>query len=198
MVPLLGEPISPSGDSRRVHSIALNPALTGGLGDAGVLAIVEPRDAEGRPVDAPAEVSVVVLDPAVTDAEGRAATVARWEYTVAETAEAFRLADSAPAMHLMMGWHETRPQHDKLHLFVRYVTEDGRKLQADMPIDISTPRERSSRWTPAELDRTEERVPLLEARRVESRPPPHAEPRPRPPAREAKMKRPVWSPERPR
>jgi len=50
---------------------------------ARLLVVVEPRDRTGRTVDAPANMSVVVIDPAL---EGNAARVARWDFTVAETA----------------------------------------------------------------------------------------------------------------
>lgn len=206
VVPLLGAPIRPSGDSRRATTIALNRTMTGGIngggadGDQGLMAVVEPRDAAGRAVDAPAEISVVVLDPAITDAEGKAVCVARWEYTAAETAELFRRSGSSLAIHLMMAWPDERPKHNKLHLFTRYVTADGRKLQDDMPIEIALPGDRSNRWTPAELDRTEQQIPALEARRVEPPPVNISRPAPRMAARdrEPKMKRPVWSPERPK
>lgn len=205
VVPLLGEPIRPSGDSRRVQSITLERMMTGGIGggpdgDQGLLAVVEPRDAQGRTVDAPAEITVVALDPAITDAEGKAVAVARWEYTAAETAELFRRSDSAEAIHLMMGWPDQPPKHKNLHLFVRYATADGRRLQADMPVEIALPGERSNRWTPAELDRPEQRIPILEARRIEPQPREEARPAPRRPPRdsEPKLKRPVWSPDRPR
>ncbi len=64
-------PFTPSGDSRRVAAIVLNRTLTGGIsagdrsGDQGLLVVVEPRDRAGRTVDAPADMSVVVLDPAL-------------------------------------------------------------------------------------------------------------------------------------
>lgn len=206
IVPLLGAPIRPSGDSRQTTTIALNRTMTGGIsggdadGDQGLMAVVEPRDSAGRPLDAPAEISVVVLDPAITDAEGKAVCVARWEYTTAETAELFRRSGSSLAIHLMMAWPDERPKHNKLHLFTRYVTADGRQLQADIPIEIALSGDRSSRWTPAELDRTEQQIPAIEARRVE--PPPVSIPRPAPRMaardRKPKMKRPVWSPERPK
>ena len=69
--------------------------------------------------------SVVVLDPAF---EGEAARVARWDFTAAETAAMFRRTGTESAIHLTMAWPGDPPAHGKLHLFVRYVTADGRKL----------------------------------------------------------------------
>ena len=92
----------------------------------------------GRAVDAPADVSVVVIDSAL---EGNAARVARWDFTAAETAAMFRRSGASLAIHLTMAWPGDPPVHHKLHLFVRYVTADGRKLQADQPIEVASGRQ---------------------------------------------------------
>ena len=191
------EPFTPSGNSRQVVSIALNRALTGGInsgersGDQGLLVVVEPRDRAGRTIDAPAEMSIVVLDPGQRDEEGMAACAARWDFSAAETAAMFRRAGTNRAIHLMMTWPGEPPKHGKLHVFVRYVTRDGRKLEANQPIEVALAGQTSARWDPADapvrFDRSSEMPgagvpdPTLEmaARFDPSRP-----------------GRPVWSPER--
>ncbi len=200
------EPFMPSGDSRRVAAIVLNRTLTGGIGadertgDQGLLVVVEPRDRAGRTVDAPAEVSVVVLDHAL---EGDAARVARWDFTAAETAALFRRTGSARAIHLTTAWPADPPAHNKLHLFVRYVTADGRKLQADGPIEVALPGDKTARWTPADSADRDERLAERESssetwQRNEAPtarvpgPTPHTATR----SDDAKPRRPVWSPER--
>jgi hypothetical protein len=193
-------PFKPSGDSRRVAGIALNRAMTGGIsaekgvGDQGVLVVVEPRDRAGRTIDAPAEMSVVVIDPAL---EGNAARVARWDFSAAETAGMFRRAGSAQAIHLATVWPAGPPAHNKLHLFVRYVTADGRKLQTDAPIEVALPGDKTARWN--RNDRRPDRNPPPEPR--EDVPPPTARvpgptPHTAPPSDNAVSRRPVWSPER--
>ncbi len=63
-------------DSSRVAEITLNQSLTAGYstagspGQEGVIVVVEPRDARGRLLDAPADLQVVVLDPALSGAGG--------------------------------------------------------------------------------------------------------------------------------
>jgi len=100
-------PFTPGGDSRRVAGIVLNRTLTGGIsaedrpGDQGLLVVVEPRDRAGRMVDAPAEMSVVVIDPAL---EGSAARVARWDFNAAEVASMFRRTNAGGAIHLTTAW----------------------------------------------------------------------------------------------
>lgn len=205
-----GEPVAflPSGDSRQVASIALNRMLTGGIsaderaGDQGLLVVVEPRDSAGRPVDAPADMSIVVLDPAL---EGEAMRIARWEFTAEETASLFRRSGSSGgAIHLAMAWPDDPPKHNKLRLFVRYTTADGRKLQTDQMLEIALPGEKTARWEPAEPNPTGgpslgPPAPSVSWRTSETpmtarvpEPPVRTSPPPGP----TKPERPVWSPER--
>ena len=190
-------PLTPSGDSRQVASITLNRSLTGSIvaddrsSDQGLLVVIEPRDRTGRSVDAPAEVNVVVLDPALKDPKGQASRVARWDFTAAEAAAMFRRSGSSQAIHLTTAWPGNPPVHSKLHLFVRYVTADGRKLEADQPIEVVLPGDPASRWTAGTI-RTERstdgEAPAARA----------SDPSPSTAARsdELKSQRPVWSPDR--
>ena len=111
--------------------------LSDGGGDKGLLVVVEPRDAENRAIDAPAEVSVAVLDPAVLDREGYATRVARWDFTAGEIAKLFRRTSAGPAIHIELTWPEAPPAHSKLHVFVRYTTSDGRRLEANQSIEVA-------------------------------------------------------------
>ena len=97
--------------------------------------VIEPRDARGRLLDAPADIQVVALDPALTGQEAR---VARWDVTAAEASA--RLGDGPDrGIHLNLPWPDRPPAHNKLHLFVRYLTSDGRKLQADGLVEVALP-----------------------------------------------------------
>ena len=199
-------PFNPSGNSRQVASVELDRMLTGGIGsgdrsgDQGLLVVVEPRDAAGRPVDAPGDVNVAVLDPAF---QGDAARVARWNFTAAETAALFRRTGAGGAMHLAMAWPENPPKHNKLHLFVRYMTADGRKFETNQPIEIALPGEQPARWTAAESPRSAdppiEQEPAARSWRLSESPPAR---NPGPPPYMATRtsasnpERPVWSPER--
>jgi len=179
-------PFTPSGDSRRVAAIALDRTLTGGInsgnnsGDQGLLVVVEPRDRAGRALDAPADLSIAVLDPALKDTDGKALRIARWDFTAAETAAMFRRAGAGRAIHLATAWPGDPPKHNKLHLFVRYVTADGRKLDANQPIEVALPGEQTAGWTPGDSNaRTSDSTPYMATRSDESQ-----------------LRRPVWSPER--
>jgi len=164
----------PKGDSRQVASIVIDRMLTGGVNDGslpvdkGVLVVIEPRDAKGRIIDAPADISVVVVDPAV---KGDTARVARWDFTTADTASMFRRTAAGPAIHIEAAWSEGLPTHDKLHVFVRYMTADGRKLEADQPIEIALADEKAPRRLPQrDLRTTESERPIGQAASTAHRP----------------------------
>ena len=199
-------PFNPSGNSRQVASIELDRTLTGGInsgdraGDQGLLVVIEPRDAAGRTVDAPAEVNVAVLDPAF---QGEAARVARWNFTAAETAALFRRTAAGGAMHLAMAWPANLPKHNQLHLFVRYNTADGRNLETNQPIEIALSGDHPARWTAAETRRSVDppidRDPAPRSWRPSETPPAGtSDPPPYMATRTSTSnpERPVWSPER--
>jgi len=137
-------------DNSKVARITLNRSLTGGnnadgqRGDEGITLLVEPRDAAGRLVLAAAPISVVMLDGALS---GEAARVARWDFTAEETRAMYRKTPLAEGFYLEMFWPATAPTHENLHLFVRYTTADGRKLEADRPIEVALSRSQPAAWT---------------------------------------------------
>jgi hypothetical protein len=190
-------PMTPSSDNRRVVSIALNRTMTGGIGaedrsgDSGLLVVVEPRDREGRSVDAPAAMCVVVLDPA---AQGEAVRVARWDFSAAETTAMFRRSGSTAAIHLTMTWPHGPPKHNNLRLFVRYMTADGRKLQAEQAIEVALPGDRTAQRSPVEAV-SSPKVEQSNARPT-SRPSSPSTSQDTPPMNDAEARRPVWSPDR--
>ena len=138
-VGLQRKPAVVAGSSRQVAAIELNRLATGGFrrgraaGHEGVMVVIEPRDAQGRIVAAAGQISVVVVDPSLPGDVGR---IARWDIA-AEEAESLLVTDGpAPGLHLELPWPAEPPQNEDLHLFVRYITADGRKLQTDRPIKI--------------------------------------------------------------
>ena len=215
-----GPPVRPVGGtgpilpatSRQVAQLMLDRPLTRGYdhdgrpGDEGIAVGIRLHNARGRPVDAPADVSVVLLDPALAD---EAARVGRWDFTAADMAADFQRTGPRRAIQLEMPWLDKRPAHAQLYLFVRYTTSDGRELQTEGPIQVTLPHRTAGGWTPAE--------PVVLARES-SRPsdaaePSLAAPRPSRPGLEVRVPgvpsptpaaqpagptiaRPVWSPRR--
>ncbi len=134
-----------TGNSRNVAWITLGRAGTGGTdldgrpGDDGIAVVVEPRSANEELVPATGDVSVVLLDPSQV---GQAARVARWDFTAADAARSFE-----DGIHLEMPWPERPPSSERLHLFVRYTTSDGRRLEADTPIELDLTGRKARSWT---------------------------------------------------
>jgi hypothetical protein len=198
-------------DSSQVEQIVLSRAGSGGQdadgqpGDEGITLVVEPRDARGRPLEAPADVAVVVLDPAE---QGEAARVARWDFTRDQTAGLFEPSGQGRAMKLRMTWPGKPPAHNDLHLFLRYTTADGRALKLDQPIRVALPGEQAARWTPARdlLARGAPSPSAGAAGRAAGSAAPSAGPPPQVAGRSAPSspgpaapppRRPTWSPNRP-
>jgi len=146
-VPVGGTSIVPSADSAQVDRITLHRLLVGGWefdgrpGDEGIFLLVEPRDAEGRLLAAAAPVSVVLLDRGLA---GEAARVARWDLTAEQAATLFRRLDVGEGIYLELPWTAAPPVHSHLHLFVRYTTRDGRKLEASREMDVALANQAST------------------------------------------------------
>ena len=124
--------------NQTVAQITLHPSLTGGIGsgtagDEGLLVVVEPRDFAGKIVPLAGETSVALIDPAMSGEEAR---LARWDFSAAQS-ERMVHTGTEPGIHLRLKWRSL-PEHDRLKVFVRYTTRDGRKLQAEQIIAVAT------------------------------------------------------------
>ncbi len=121
-----------------VDRIVLNPALTGALdaqnqSSSRLLSVaIEQRDANDVRVLAPGDVSIVVVDPAL---EGRAARIARWDFEADNLAEHVRRNRDGGALAFELPW-PAQPAHSDLRVFVRFTTYDGRRLEANLPIEV--------------------------------------------------------------
>jgi hypothetical protein len=131
-----------STNSRPVEKIVLDRMHTGGYrtvgraADEGIAVLIEPRDADGRFVEAVAPVAVVVMDG---EATGKAAHFARWDFSLAEVSAAFRKTAHGHGIYLELPWPVGPPAHAQLQVFVRYITSDGRKLETHLPIQVRLP-----------------------------------------------------------
>jgi len=141
---------------RKITHLFLNPLATGGAdfngqpGDDGLRIVVEPRNASDQFVAEAGTISVVLLDP---DREGEAARVARWDFDQSATRQLLAASTPGRGIKLEMPWPAAAPDANRLKLFVRYETPDGRRLQADREIFVAQPGQVISRWTPRPLDR---------------------------------------------
>jgi len=149
VIPAQAFALDPRADNSHVDRITLNRVLTGGynrdsrIGDAGLMALVEPRDALGQMAPVAGPISVVVLDRGMS---GNAARVARWDFTAEQAASLYRRTPHGEGFYLEMPWPGTPPARSHLHLFVRYTTKDGRNLEASREIDVALPPQRQQGW----------------------------------------------------
>ena len=81
---------------------------------------------------APGDLSIVVVDPAL---EGRAARIARWDFEADELPDHVRRNRDGGSLQFELPW-PTQPQHNDLRVFARFTTYDGRRLEANLPIDV--------------------------------------------------------------
>jgi hypothetical protein len=102
-------------------------------------------DADGQPTEVPAQLSVVVLDPA---REGADARLGRWEFSVDQVAAA-RREHPLPSIQLPVLWQEKVPAGEEVALFVRFTLPKGDQLQTDMMIPLRQPE--VAQWQPQGL-----------------------------------------------
>jgi hypothetical protein len=190
------------------------------LGDAGVTALIEPRDVHGQLAPAAGPVSVVILD---RGRSGDASRVARWDFTAEQTATLYRKTPYGEGIYLEMPWPGSPPDRSHLHMFVRYTTKDGRKLEASRELDVALPSQRQQAWTSLTTGSAAEPRPVQTASTWRQKPRREeepaiqpavaqesisrdnssaklasaSEPAPAAPPKPAKAQRPAWSPLRP-
>ena len=128
----------------QVAKIVLNRRLTGGynadhrLGDEGVIVVIEPRDQRDRIVKRAGEVSVVLIDPALSGDESR---VARWDFKANDIARLIAKTPRAEGIQLNLRWPARPPEHERLVVFVRYTGAEGEQFEASQSILIDLAHE---------------------------------------------------------
>lgn len=157
---------------QRVETIYLNPRLTGGWdlddqpGSDGLRVLVQPRNRRGEFVPEPARISIVLLDPTKSDDSAR---VGRWDFDADAVKAALRVGSPDRGFLFQLPWQATVPDSPRLHLFVRYLTADGRKLEADREIRRGSTDRVAFRWTPRKADEPQ-RLALRDADTPASQP----------------------------
>jgi hypothetical protein len=135
----------------RVTHIVLNPLLTGGddfdrrPGDDGLVVVVEPRNEADAFVPLAGPLTLVLLDPTLTGEEAR---VARWEIDAHAASEALANTRQRKGIWLRLPWSGSPPRSNRLQLFVRYGTVDGRQLETQREVFIVLPGDVAHRWMP--------------------------------------------------
>lgn len=109
--------------------------------DPDLFVVIEPRNQDGFPVLLSGQVAVVVLDDHYRDER---ADVGRWDFDAATIRRRMKTTPQGTGIHLDLNWPGTPPENvDKLVLFVRYVTVEGKELEFNVPIEQDPPQVRS-------------------------------------------------------
>ena len=115
-------------------------------GDDGLQLVVHALTREGEEAVLAGKLAIVVLDPS---RQGEAARLARWDFDAAATAQL--VAASPPSIHgvkLELPWPGDPPASNRLAVFVRLETDDGRRLETHRDVFIIPPGQVTSGWTP--------------------------------------------------
>jgi len=142
-------------NDKKVTHLFLSPQQTRGAdfdgqpGDDGLRILFEPRNAGEEFVSEAGTLSVVVLD---SEREGDAARIARWDFDQSATRQMLAATSPERGIKLEVPWPAAAPTSNRLKLFVRYETADGRRLQADRDVFVTLPGQAISRWTPRVQD----------------------------------------------
>lgn len=148
--------LAPKPTDTKVTHLFVNPStggcdLDGQPGDDGLKIVLEPRNAANEYVPEVGSLSLVVLDPELI---GDAARVARWDFDQDAARQVLTDSGSSQGLKLEMPWPASTPTANRLRLFVRYETPDGRRIQTDRDIYVSPPGQNLSRWTPRATEET--------------------------------------------
>jgi len=140
---------------QRVAAITLHPEDTSGYdadatrpGDEGIVVVVEPRNLAGESVRVPGEMSVMAFDlsqvpqPTAALNERHSAHVGTWHFTRQDAETWFD--EDRNRMRLELPWPPAGgPRHKDLLVLVKYKTDDGRLLEAKMPIKVQLTGQRT-------------------------------------------------------
>ena len=106
----------------------------------GLKVIVQPRDEAQNVLAVAGGLTLVVLDPQ------RRVRIARWEYDASQTRRWLQETPDSPGIHVPLQGSDQWSHQQSLDLFVRYITADGRRFEAQCP--LRTPSAlKTSRWS---------------------------------------------------
>jgi hypothetical protein len=107
--------------------------------------VLQPRNASGEPLDIPAALTVVVLDPNRPEEQSK---LGRWTLSKEEVDAALEPIGIARGFHLGLKWQDAKPSGDAVQVYIRYEMDDGRRLVNERRLQIHIPSAGSASWTP--------------------------------------------------
>lgn len=119
---------------RQIVRLALQNAR--GTVSGGVQVVVQPRNVAGQIVPAAGHFSVAALDLAATTEEH--ARLARWHFSPEQTALLVKETKVGSGAEIDLLWPDDTPKNTELQLFARIITDDGRRIQSEIPLSLLT------------------------------------------------------------
>jgi hypothetical protein len=115
-----------------------------GLGDDGVQIILEPRNAEGKPIQVPGEAVVQIQE--ITP-EGFKRLLSSWVLDRDQIKASWRQGLLSQGYNVILPWKLT-PTSEKLRLVAQFKLEDGRVFETDKDITVRLPKGTTPRVDP--------------------------------------------------
>jgi hypothetical protein len=107
--------------------------------------VLQPKNTSGEPVDIPADLTIVVLDPNRPEEQSK---LGRWTLTKEEVDAQLEPIGIARGFHIALKWQDAKPLGDSVQVYIRYEMEDGRRLVNERRLQIHVPSIGSASWTP--------------------------------------------------
>jgi len=144
------EPVGAPLDRRMTEIVFVRPFcvaldLDDESGDEAIRLVLQPRNAAGEFLEQPAELIVSIIDAEALDDSGR---IGMWQFTPDQVARAIRKQGQAKGIHIDLSLKEKIPASKKVLVFVRYQTEDGRRVENNYPYMFSEPGDLDTKWLP--------------------------------------------------
>lgn len=112
-----------------------------GTGDDGLQVIIEPQNADGRPIQVPGDAMLQVLE--VTQ-EGHKRLLSSWYVDKDQIKASWKMGLLSQGYNLILPW-KVIPTTDKLRLLLQFRLEDGRVFEADRDITVRLPKGAAAR-----------------------------------------------------
>ena len=136
-------PPAAAGRNENVAAIYVDPQVTRGAnldgirGDEGLELLIQPQNAQGMVVTQPGRMTVSLIDPAAAPISQR---LGMWEFSSDEI-DLFAVESPGDGRGylLHLPWELNTPTNNRLVVFVRYITADGRRLETSHEMTIAPP-----------------------------------------------------------
>jgi len=126
-----------------IRAIRLSQEKTAGQnldqnpGHDGLMVVVQPIDQDGNVIPVAGDMTISIIDPKAATSRQR---ISFYRLPADEVEEMLETSEAlGPGIHLPVAWNHQIPQHADLKVFVRFTSENNRRFEASMPVQIQVP-----------------------------------------------------------